>query len=325
MENENFLWKYELINAGFIYDTEIIDFIKRKNLIYILKESPFYKLDTNLKRSNIVFKLTDEEKEEKSKIKSDIVYFAEKFCKMDTKESSMWGFKKLDLFDYQKEMLKEFNDDNKVISVLTSRQMGKSWIVAIYVLHYIINNMDKSVVISSQFYPENIIAKVKHLYSTLPFYLKPGIKLWNQKSVMFDNNSRVVAMKITKEPAIGFTINRLVVNDLLSNDIKKTSKWLNSVYPTISAIKDSKVIVLNSGMNEYESELYKTFFEDKDKNFKHLIYHYSLDPEKDEKWKQNMINTIGLDSFRKEYDLEKVDFIKELLDKIEKEKNEDGL
>ena len=76
-------------------------------------------------------------------------------------------------------------------------------------------------------------------------------------------------------------------------------------------------------MNNYDSELYKTFFEDEDKKFKHLVYHYSLIPERDEKWKQTVIDMIGLDSFRREYELEKVDIVKELLEKINNK--EDGL
>ena len=319
MKDETFLWKYELINAGFIYDSEIIDFIKKKKLTYILKESPFYKLDTNLRRSNIAFKLTDEEKEELNKIK-DIVYFAEKFCKMDNNESRIWGFPKLELFDYQKEMLREFSRSDRVISVLSGRQMGKGWMTAIYILWYLINNADKNVVVASQHHDE-LIYKVKHLYSTLPFYLKPGIKRWNEKSITFENQCMAVYTKITKEPAIGFTINVLIVSDALQGDINKTSTYMSLMYPCISAINNSKVIVMNGGMNNYDSELYKTFFEDKDKNFKHLIYHYSLIPEWDEKWKQTVIDMIGLDSFRREYGLEKVDIVKELLEKINNKEN----
>lgn len=68
---------------------------------------------------------------------------------------------------------------------------------------------------------------------------------------------------------------------------------------------------IHSGTDKFETELYKTFFENKDTNFKHLVYHYSLMPGTDEKWKQ-------------EYELEKIDIIKEIMDEINKSK-ENGL
>jgi hypothetical protein len=165
--------------------------------VYILKESPFYKLDNNLRRSNINFRLSDEEIEEIERIK-DIVYFAEKYCRMDNEMSKLWGFPKLDLFEYQKEMLKEFSN-NKMISIMTSRQMNKEWVMAIFILHYVINNTDKSVVISSINNSGNLLDKIKHLYSTLPFFVKPGLRNWNQKSVVFDNP---LTLSIMTQPEI---------------------------------------------------------------------------------------------------------------------------
>jgi hypothetical protein len=38
-----------------------------------------------------------------------------------------------------------------------------------------------------------IVDKIKSIYSLIPFFLKPGIKVWNQKSLTFDNGCRIIS------------------------------------------------------------------------------------------------------------------------------------
>jgi hypothetical protein len=59
-----------------------------------------------------------------------------------------------------------------------------------------------------------IVDKIKSIYSLIPFFLKPGIKVWNQKSLTFDNGCRIKTSARTKTPAIGFTIDLLFLMSL---------------------------------------------------------------------------------------------------------------
>lgn len=81
---------------------------------------PFYEGNPNLRKANIVFEYADEEIEEMARCANDIVYFAENYSTVMTDE----GIRKVSLRDYQKRMLRNFENERFNI-VLASRQMGK--------------------------------------------------------------------------------------------------------------------------------------------------------------------------------------------------------
>jgi len=88
---------------------------------------PFYEGKQHLKRGNIVFEYTDDEIAEIARCASDIVYFAEKYAVVMTDE----GIRKVKLREYQKEMLRNFQN-NRFNIVLASRQMGKTVTASIF-------------------------------------------------------------------------------------------------------------------------------------------------------------------------------------------------
>lgn len=85
-----------------------------------LISNPFYENKTYLLKGDITFKHTEEEIEEWLKCKNDIVYFANKWCKLMTPE----GIKNIILRDYQIKYLKHLVD-NRLSIMLSSRQSGK--------------------------------------------------------------------------------------------------------------------------------------------------------------------------------------------------------
>ena len=67
-----------------------------------LKINPFYENEVKLIKADLVYERTDEEIEEWQRCRKDIIYFADKYCKMMTPE----GIKHIVLRDYQREYLK---------------------------------------------------------------------------------------------------------------------------------------------------------------------------------------------------------------------------
>ena len=63
-----------------------------------LVANPFYENNTKLLKGDLVFQRTPEEIEEWKRCKNDILYFAEKYCKLMTPE----GIRHISLRDYQK-------------------------------------------------------------------------------------------------------------------------------------------------------------------------------------------------------------------------------
>lgn len=85
-----------------------------------LVANPFYENNTKLLKGDLVFKRTDEEIEEFKRCMNDVLYFAEKYCKLMTPE----GIKNITLRDYQTRYLQHL-EQNRLSIYKACRQCGK--------------------------------------------------------------------------------------------------------------------------------------------------------------------------------------------------------
>lgn len=130
---------------------------------------------------------------------------------------------------------------------------------AIFMLHSILFNNDKNVMIVANKGDTaiEIMDKLKSIYTLLPFFLKPGVKVWNQKSLTFDNGCRIKSATRTKTPAIGFTIDILYLDEFAHIPSNIIEPYYKAVFPTVSAVKNSKIIITSTpnGMNLFHKLL----------------------------------------------------------------------
>lgn len=82
--------------------------------------NPFYENNTKLLKGDLVFKRTEEERNEWKKCAKDIIYFVNKYCKLMTPQ----GIKNVTLRDYQERYLKHLME-NRLSIYLACRQCGK--------------------------------------------------------------------------------------------------------------------------------------------------------------------------------------------------------
>jgi hypothetical protein len=85
--------------------------------------SPFFENKINLKKGGMYFNYTIEEEAEILKCMKDAEYFSDTYGYAMTDD----GIAKIELRDYQKKIIKEFQD-NRYISYLASRQVGKCFL-----------------------------------------------------------------------------------------------------------------------------------------------------------------------------------------------------
>lgn len=218
-------------------------------------QNPWLKGEVGLRRSGVTFKMTPEEQEEYVKCALDIHHFTEKYCKVKTEDGSVGSIK---LRDYQKDILDNFVN-NRFNILMASRQVGKTISASIFMLHTILFNNDKNVMIVANKGDTSveIVDKIKSIYSLLPFFLKPGIKTWNQKSLTFDNGCRIKTSARTKTPAIGFTIDVLYLDEFAHIPSNIIEPYYTAAFPTVSAIQNSKIIITSTpnGMNLFHKLL----------------------------------------------------------------------
>ncbi|MDY0268806.1 terminase large subunit domain-containing protein [Trichloromonas sp.] len=142
---------------------------------------------------------------------------------------------------------------------------------AILILHFCLFNKDKGVMIVANKGATvvEIIEKIKSIYKLLPFFLKVGIVNWNQSSITFDNGCRIKTDKRTKEPAIGFTIDLLYLDEFAHIPNNIVEPYYTSVVPVVSSVNNSKIIITSTpkGLNLFHKLLTESELPEDDPNW----------------------------------------------------------
>lgn len=199
-----------------------------------LLANPFYENNTSILKGDLVFERTEEEIKEWLKCKNDILYFANTYCKLMTPE----GIQHIQLRDYQKKYLRHL-EQNRLSVYLSCRQSGKTTTSAIFMLHYIIFNVDKNALVLGNIYKtaKEIIDKTKKIFVELPYFLKPGIYKWNESEIVLDNGCRLLGLATTKNSAIGFTLHCCLWDEAAHIAPNIAEDFYNNVFPTITAAR----------------------------------------------------------------------------------------
>jgi hypothetical protein len=235
-----------------VFTTKLVDEATDKindGVVVKRYQNPWLKSEVGLRRAGASFKMTPDEQQEYVRCALDVHYFTEKYCKVKTEDGSI---NNILLRDYQKEMLDNFVN-NRFSILMASRQVGKTISSSIFMLHTILFNNDKNIMIVANKGDTavEIVDKIKSIYSLLPFFLKPGIKTWNQKSLTFENGCRIKTSARTKTPAIGFTIDVLYLDEFAHIPSNIIEPYYTAAFPTVSAVQNSKIIITSTpnGMN----------------------------------------------------------------------------
>jgi len=251
-----------------------------------LNEKIWFDNKVGVRRAGIKFAMTKKEIEEYSKCKLDIQYFAEEYCQIKREDGTVGP---MTLRDYQKEIIDLFQNKRSIL--MASRQTGKTVSAAITILHFVLFNKDKGamIVANKSATVNEIIEKIKGIYKLLPFFLKRGIVNWNQSSITFDNGCRIKTDKRTKEPAIGFTIDLLYLDEFAHIPSNFIEPYYTAVIPILSSIDDSRLIITSTpkGLNLFHKLLTESELPEDDPNwngFKSMrVYWWQIKGRRDTK------------------------------------------
>jgi hypothetical protein len=248
----------EILEKQMIFTTKLVDESTDKindGIVIKRYQNPWLKSEVGLRRAGVSFRMSAEEQEEYIRCALDVHYFTEQYCKVKTEDGSVGQIK---LREYQKEILDNFVNSRFNI-LMASRQVGKTISASIFMLHTILFSNDKNIMIVANKGDTavEIVDKIKSIYSLLPFFLKPGIKTWNQKSLTFENGCRIKTSARSKTPAIGFTIDVLYLDEFAHIPSNIIEPYYTAAYPTVSAVQNSKIIITSTpnGMNLFHKLL----------------------------------------------------------------------
>ncbi len=235
-----------------VFTTKLVDDATDKindGIVIKRYQNPWLKSEVGLRRAGVTFRMSGDEQQEYVRCALDVHYFVEKYCKVKREDGSIGNIL---LRDYQKEILDNFVNSRFNI-LMASRQVGKTISSAIFMLHKILFDNDKNIMIVANKGDTavEIVDKIKSIYTLLPFFLKPGIKTWNQKSLTFENGCRIKTSARTKTPAIGFTIDVLYLDEFAHIPSNIIEPYYTAAFPTTAAVQNSKIIITSTpnGMN----------------------------------------------------------------------------
>lgn len=235
------------VDKQFVFNSENIEeIIEKQSQGFALPRymNPWFKNQVGVRKPGCVYGWTQHELDEFTKCAVDIHYFANNYCQIKTEDGQI---RQMKLRDYQYNVLDSYTKNRFTIN-MSSRQTGKTITAAITLLHYCIFNTNKGVMIVANKGDTvvEILDKIKNIYKLLPFFMKPGIINWNSKSIVFDNGCRIKSQARSKEPAIGFTIDFLYLDEFAHIPRNIINHYYKAAIPTVSSIKGSKIVITST-------------------------------------------------------------------------------
>jgi hypothetical protein len=272
------------------------------NLEDVLVDGKFYQGNENILRKDATFKWTDAMIDELKLCSKSILHFAENHFYITTLDE---GKKKIELYKYQKRLLKAFKS-NRFNIVLSSRQSGKTTTITIYALWLVCFQDDKRVTIiaNKESTAKEIFARIKMAYEQLPIYLKPNIKSWRKDGFLLGNDSAITISTTSSAGPRGSSSNLLIIDEMAHCPNDLMSELWKSAIPIISSSKKSQIIVISTP-NGTDNKFYDLYVEAQKENSEWNLETVTWQevPGRDEEWKKSAIDMLGgsLDDFEQEF------------------------
>lgn len=257
-----------------------------------------YRGSTLIKSDGVVTQFTKTQVTEYARCMQDPVYFIEKYMKIINLDDGLVPF---NMHEYQREMVNHFAS-NRFSICLASRQIGKSTVVAAYLLWEALFHSDLTIVLLANKgdAAREILSRIILALENVPFFLQPGCKEFNKGSIKFSNNSRIFAASTSSNAVRGKSANIVYLDEFAFVD--KAEEFYTSTYPIISSGKTTKVIITSTANGV--GNLFHIIWEGAvqgTNEFKPIRIDWFMVPGRDEKWKVEQIRNTSERQFAQEH------------------------
>jgi len=259
-----------------------------------------YKGNPNLKGAGTEISFTEEQVKEFIKCSKNPGYFIENYVKIVSIDEGLIPFH---LYPFQKDMIGTFHNNRFTICKLP-RQSGKSTVLLAYLVHYLIFNETVSVAIlaNKAQTARDLLGRFQLAYEHLPEWLQQGVLNWNKGSLELENGSKILASSTSASAVRGGSYNLIFLDEFAFVPSNIAEQFFSSVYPTISAGKTSKVVIVSTphGMNMFY-KLWQDAINEKNE-FVPIDVHWTEVPGRDDAWKEQTIRNTSEQQFLQEFE-----------------------
>ena len=260
--------------------------------------SETYLGNANIKRDGVVHNFTPHEVREYKKCLKSPSYFASHYCKIIHLDKGLVPF---ELYEYQEKMFNHFTD-NRFSIVLACRQSGKSISSVAYLLWYAVFHPEKviAIIANKGATAQEMLGRVTLMLENLPFFLQPGCKALNKRSIEFSNNSRIVSAATSGSSIRGMSVNLLYLDEFAF--VENAAEFYTSTYPVISSGKDTKVIITSTanGIGNQFHKIWEGAVQGVNEFKSYRVDWWDV-PGRDNDWKQQTIANTSQLQFDQEF------------------------
>ncbi len=207
-------------------------------------------------------------------------YFIDNYCKISHPMHGQIPFK---TYDYQKDILRDFNDYRFNV-ILKARQLGISTISAAYVAWFMLFHREKNVLViaTKLITATNLVKKVKMIFKNLPqWMLIAKIAVDNKQSFELTNGSQVKAGTTSGDAGRSEALSLLIIDEAAFVD--GLEELWTGLYPTLST--GGRCIALSTP-NGVGNWFHKTYIEAETEmnDFHPIKLFWDVHPDRDQEW-----------------------------------------
>jgi hypothetical protein len=164
-----------------------------------------------------------------------------------------------------------------------------------FLLHYAIFNDNVSIAIlaNKASTAKDLLGRLQVSFENLPAWMQQGIKSWNKTSLELENGSKIITASTSASSVRGGSYNIIFLDEFAFVPNSVAVNFMNSVYPTISSGKDSKVIMVSTpnSLNHF----YKMWSEaiKGENDYVPIEIQWNDVPGRDDEWRKKTISNLG--------------------------------
>jgi hypothetical protein len=233
---------------------------------------------------------------DKKRCRGDFIYWITRYGKLSQAPTldTPGGVIPFIMWPHTLEIIKTITSNN-LISILKSRQIGASWIVAAYCLWCAeFHESDKTLLFSKgELEAGELLNKCKLIYDAQPPFLKISMDSKSNTKISFGiMKSSIEALAATENAGIGYQVSRIVCDEHIEHPY--ASKNYMSAKPAIDAGGGQFISIFTSNedkLNSLAVELFLGGLAGKN-GFKSLFFPYTVRPGRDDNWYEKTKNSI---------------------------------
>jgi len=208
------------------------------------------------------------------------------------------------LYDYQVKMVLAIHE-NKDTIILASRQLGKTTVVAMYMLWFALFNKKKKCIIASKAmnHATEIMSRIKEAYEELPSWIKAGVKFYNRTSIEFENKSKIQCEATSEKTGRGESPSILFIDEIAFISRNVQEKMWASIAPSLSTGGKFILTSTPNGDGDLFANLWRGANNGQNPFFplKAMWYEH---PDRGEEYYKDMLGKLGELACRQELDCE---------------------